>query len=80
VWLPRACGQIARAWVVPLPIDAHTGLPLSAYAGAAKAIEAAAMLVTTVLRIMQSIAAGRKSQLAEKGESWTGRPHFLTDS
>jgi len=35
-----------------LPIDAHTVLPLSAYAGAAKAIEAAAMLVTTVLRIM----------------------------
>jgi len=52
VWLPRACGQIARAWVVPLPIDAHPVLPLSAYAGAAKAIEAAAMLVTTVLRIM----------------------------
>ena len=35
-----------------MPIDAHTVLPLSAYAGAAKAIEAAAMLVTTVLRIM----------------------------
>ena len=25
-------------------------------------------------------AAGRKSQLAEKDESWTERPHFLTES
>ena len=40
--------QIAWAWVVRLPIDAHNGLPLSAYAGAAKAIEVAAMVVTIV--------------------------------
>ena len=51
-WLPGACGQIPRAWVVPLPIDVHTVLPLSAWAGAAKAIEAAATLVTIAFRIM----------------------------
>jgi hypothetical protein len=37
---------------MPLPTDAHTVLPLSAWAGAAKAIVAAAMLVTIVLMIM----------------------------
>ena len=48
----RGLRQIARAWVVPLPVDAHAVLPISALAGAAKAIEAAAMLGTIVLRIM----------------------------
>jgi hypothetical protein len=43
--------QIARAWAVPLPVDAHAVLSMSELAGAAKAIEAGAMLVTIVLRI-----------------------------
>jgi hypothetical protein len=34
---------------MPLPIKVHTVLPLSAWAGAAKAIVAAAMQVTIVL-------------------------------
>jgi hypothetical protein len=36
---------------MPLPIEGHTVLLLSAWAGAAKAIVAAAMLVTIVLMI-----------------------------
>jgi len=47
-----ACRQCSWAWVMPFPIEVHTVLLLSAWAGAAKAIVAAAMLVTIVLRIM----------------------------
>ena len=47
-----ACRQCSWAWVMPLPIEGHTVLPLSALAGAAKAIVATAMDVTIVLLIM----------------------------
>jgi hypothetical protein len=43
--------QFPWALVMPSPIEGHTVLLLSAWAGAAKAIVAAAMLVIIVLMI-----------------------------